>query len=137
MRVLRVHHVRPKGLHGTLMDLKLEHLGSPKDPLWSFLDPHPEPICQILKVRWAQKIGESSVHVLWCFSYNSGRRIYSRTENGRKKLARVPSMYFAAFPKILSAEYAAGPNDRDHSISSSAFILYCPKRVGGMGEATK
>ena len=54
-----------------------------------------------------------------------------------QKLARVPSMYFAAFPTILVAEYTAGTNDRDHSTSSSAFILYCQKRVGGMGEATK
>ena len=52
-------------------------------------------------------------------------------------MARVPPMYFIVFPVILAAEYAAGPNDRDHSTSSSALILYCQKGVGGMGEATK
>ena len=41
------------------------------------------------------------------------------------------------FPTILAAEYTAGPNDRDCSTSSSAFLLYCQKGVGGMGEATK
>ena len=40
-------------------------------------------------------------------------------------------------PMILAAEYAAGSNDRDQITSSSAFILYCQKGVGGMGEATK
>ena len=45
----------------------------------------PEPICPILKVRGTQKIGESSVHVLCCCSYDSGRRVHSRTENDRKK----------------------------------------------------
>ena len=59
-------------------------------------------------LKMIEKVGESSVHVLSCFSYDSGRRVHSNAENDRNKLARVPSMYFAAFPMILAAEYTAG-----------------------------
>ena len=114
-----------------------EAFGVSQGPALVVLDAPPKPICLILKVRGTQKIGESSVHVLCCCSYDSGRRVHSRTENDRKKLARVPSMCFAAFPTIPAARYTTGPSDRDHSTSSSAFILYCQKGVGGMGEATK
>ena len=48
-------------------------------------------------LKMTGKNGESSVQVLSCFSYDSGRRVHSRAENDRKKLARVPSMYFAVF----------------------------------------
>ena len=58
--------------------------------------------------KWSQKkIGESSVHALWCFSYDSGRRIHSTTEIDRQKLARDPSMYFPLFLTVLAAEYTA------------------------------